>query len=374
MDRMAPDRVTFRAAHDQIPVFRRAEMPGGAVRACFNEPHVAPLEGLAEAIAAEIPKLNEYGAPLDEALGAIARAHRRSPDEVLLGSGSMDLIRALIGSVCEPGDEVVFSWLTFGGYVGACHAFGAQPVKVDTTPDGGHDIEALLAAVTDRTRVILVASPNNPSGRPLTRDQLARLVEGAPPHVVVALDEAYSEFSSSPRAAYGADLFGSADPDLPENVVILRTLSKAAALGGLRVGYALAAPRIIDGLSKMRTQNGVDRLAVAAAAFCFSPRGLDQIDERVEWIKAERQRIERTLRDRMERAEIDGKPHIDVPHSDGNFVWLPVGERAADLHAHLVAEARVNAQAFPGAGLRYTVVEEDANDRFIDAVTVWATS
>ncbi|WP_221583449.1 aminotransferase class I/II-fold pyridoxal phosphate-dependent enzyme [Microbacterium sp. G2-8] len=364
--------ISFRAAHDDIPLFRRAELPDGA-RACFNEPHVPPLEGLAEAIAAEIPHLNEYGSRLEGALANIARAHRRAPDEVLLGSGSMDLIRALIGSVCEPGDEVVFSWLTFEGYVGACHAHAATPVKVATMSDGSHDVDALLAAITDRTRVVLLASPNNPSGRALTRDQLDRLLAEVPPHVVLALDEAYSEFSSSPRAAYAADLFGSADPNLPDNVVVLRTLSKAAALASLRVGYALATPDVIDGLSKMRTQNGVDRLAVAAAEFCFTDRGLEQIEDRAWWIKAERQRIERTLRDRMERAEIDDRPHIDIPHSDGNFVWLPVGERADDLRRHLVDTAGIVPRAYTGAGVRYTVIEPEHNDRFIDAVTEWAT-
>ncbi|WP_051172339.1 aminotransferase class I/II-fold pyridoxal phosphate-dependent enzyme [Microbacterium indicum] len=365
--------IAFREAHDRIPAFARADFPEGAVRACFNEPHFPPLDGLAEAIAAEIPHLNEYGAPLEEALGAIARAHRREPDEVLLGSGSMDLIRALVAAVCEPGDEVLFSWLTFEGYLQACHAAAAVPVTVPTAPDGGHDVDALLGTITDRTRVVLVASPNNPSGRALTREQFDRLVAEMPPHVVLALDEAYSEFASSPRARFGADLFGDGDPELPDNVVILRTLSKAVALASLRVGYALASAGTISALARLRTQNGVDRLAVAATAHVFSEKGLEQIEDRVEWTKAERQRIERTLRDRMEKAEIDGRPHIEIPHSDGNFVWLPVGERAAELRAHVLEAAGIVIRAYPGAGVRYTVIEEEHNSAFVDAVSDWAT-
>ncbi|MBP2436669.1 aminotransferase class I/II-fold pyridoxal phosphate-dependent enzyme [Microbacterium amylolyticum] len=368
------DRLTFRAAHDQISVFERARIPEGVARACFNEPHFPPLDGLAEVIAGEVPHLNEYGGRTEEAVAAIAAAHRREPDEVLLGSGSMDLIRAVIASVCEPGDDVIFSWLTFEGYVSACHASAATPVMVPTTADGGHDVDAILAAITDRTRVVLVASPNNPSGRPLMREQFDRLVAGVPPRVILALDEAYSEYASSPRAAFGASLFGDGDPVLPENVVILRTLSKAAALAGIRAGYALAAPRVIGGIAKLRTQLSVDRLAVAAAWFCFTRDGLDQIEDRVEWVKAERQRIERTLRDRMEKAEIEGRRHIAIPHSDGNFVWLPVGEKADELHATLLSDARILARSFPGVGLRYTVVEEDVNARFIETVTAWATT
>ncbi|WP_110590085.1 aminotransferase class I/II-fold pyridoxal phosphate-dependent enzyme [Microbacterium suaedae] len=364
--------VPFRAAHDQIPVFRRTPLPAGAARACFNEPHVPPLDGLAEAVAAEIPHLNEYGSRVDEARANIARAHGRQADDVLLGSGSMDLIRALIGSVCEPGDEVVTSWRTFEGYLPACHAHGATPVRVPTTAEGAHDVDSLLAAITERTRILLIASPNNPSGRALTREQLDRLLAEVPSRVVLALDEAYSEFATSPRAAFGAPLFAPA-PALPENVVVLRTLSKSAALASLRVGYALAAPGVIEGLSKMRTQNGVDRLAVAAAEFCFTDHALEQIEDRVTWIAAERQRIERTLRDRMERAEIEGKPRIEIVHSDGNFVWLPVGSRAEELRDHLVDEARVVPRAYAGEGVRYTVIEAEHNDRFVDAVSEWAT-
>lgn len=366
--------IAFRRAHDRIEAFRRAEIPEGVQRACFNEPHVAPLDGLEAAITAEIPFLNEYGARLDGALGAIARAHGTDPDRVLLGSGSMDLIRALIAAVCEPGDEVLFSWRTFEGYVGACHAHAATPVTVPAAPDGSHDVDALLAAITERTRVLLVASPNNPSGRALTRDQFDRLVAEVPSRVVLALDEAYSEFASSPRARFAAPLFGDPVSGLPENVVVLRTLSKAAGLAGLRVGYALAEPRVIEGLAKMRTQNGVDRLAVAATEFVFSPRGLEQIEDRAAWIVAERQRIERTLRDRMERAEIEGRPSIPIVHSDGNFVWLPVGERADELHAHIVEHARVLPRVYSGEGVRCTVIEAEHNDRVIDAVSEWATS
>lgn len=364
--------LTFRAAHEQISPFRRVAMPEGTARACYNEPHLAPIAGLAEAIAAEIPHLNEYGSRSEQAARNIAGAHGTDPGRVLLGSGSMDLIRALIGSLCEPGDEVVFSWRTFEGFVDACRVHAAEPVRVPTAGDGSHDVDALLAAITPRTRILLLASPNNPSGRALTREQLARLIDEVPDTVVLALDEAYSEFASSPRAAFVAPM----ERELmktPENVVVLRTLSKGAALAGLRVGYLLADPAVVQAVAKMRTQNGVDRLAVAAAEHCFSPDGLAQIEDRVEWIKAERQRIERTLRDRMELAEIDGKPHIDIAHSDGNFVWLPVGERAEDLGAHLIEAARINARVYAGEGVRYTVIEEAVNDAFIDAVAEWAT-
>jgi histidinol-phosphate aminotransferase len=368
MGRMA---LTFRAAHDKITPFRRTAIPEGTARASLNESHLAPIAGLAEAVSAEVPHLGEYGSRAEQAVRNIARAHGTDPERVLLGSGSTDLVRALVGSVCEPGDEVIVGFAS-DGYADACRVHAAEPVCVPTSADGSHDVDALLAAITQRTRILLLASPRTPSGRALTRDQLARLIAEVPAHVVLALDEAYSEFASSPRAAFVAPV----ERDLmkvPENVVVLRSLSRGAGLPGIRVGYLIADPRVVQAVARVGTQDGVDRHAIAAAEHCFSPDGLAQIEDRVEWIKAERQRIERTLRDRMERAEIEGKPFIDIVHSDGNFVWLPVGERADELRDHLIATARVAPRSYAGEGVRYTVIDEAHNDAFIDGVAEWAT-
>ena len=364
--------ITFRAAHDTITPLDRFTVAEGTARACFNEPHFAPIAGLAEAIAAEISHLNQRGSRAEQAVRAIARAHSTDPERVLLGSGSTDLLRALIGAVCEPGDEVVLSGSAGEDDEDLCRVHAAEPVRVPAGSDGAHDVQALISAITPRTRVVLIATPSRATGRALNREQLATLIAEVPGDVVLALDEGYSEFASSPRAAFVAPIEREL-MDVPENVVVVRTLSTGAALAGLRVGYLLADPRVVRAIAKMGTQEGVARLAAAAAEHCFSPDGLAQIDDRVEWIKAERQRIERTLRDRMERAEIEGKPFIDIVHSDGNFVWLPVGERAEELYEYLIETVRITARVYPGYGVRYTVIEEPHNDAFIDAVAEWAT-
>ena len=343
--------LTFRAAHDRPAPFHRASEP---------ESHFAPIAGLAEAVDAELAHLNEHGSRAEQATRGIARAHGTDPEWVLLGSGTADLVRALADAVCEPGDEVVTSGLEQGG-----------AGQVATAADGSHDIDALLAAITPRTRVVLLANPHALTGRALTRDQLARLIDEVPDDVVLALDEAHSEFASSPRAAFVAPV----ERDLmrvPENVVVVRAISTVVALAGFHIGYLLADPRVVEAVSGAGAQEAVDRLAIASTEHCFSPDGLAQIEDRVEWIKAERQRIERTLRDRMERAEIDGKPFIPIVHSDGNFVWIPAGERADALRDHL-AEAGVTPRSFAGEGVRYTVIDEAHNDAFIDAVAEWAT-
>lgn len=345
--------LTFRAAHDQTSSLHESD---GAPAA--NESHFAPIAGLAEAVDAELAHNGEHGSRAEQATRAIARAHGTDPERVLLGSGPADLLRALAGAVCGPGDEVVVSGLGWG-----------SATRVATAPDGSHDVDALLAAITPRTRILLIASPHALTGRALTRDQLARLIAEVPGDVMLALDEAHSEFASSPRAAFVAPL----ERDLmrvPENVVVVRSISTVVALAGFGIGYLIADPRVVEAIAG--AQEAVDRLAIASTEHSFSPDGLAQIEDRVEWIKAERQRIERTLRDRMERAEIDGKPFIEIVHSDGNFVWIPVGERADELRDHL-AGAGLAPRSFAGEGVRYTVIDEAHNDAFIDAVAEWAT-
>ncbi|MBF0817180.1 aminotransferase class I/II-fold pyridoxal phosphate-dependent enzyme [Microbacterium paludicola] len=358
MAEIVDDGVQFRRSLEAVPAFRRALFPEGRIRAGLNESHLPPIEGLLEAIVTEVPLLHRYGGPGEAAIEAVAEAHGRDVDEVLLGAGSSALIHTVIGSVCEPGDEVLFSWLTFEGYLGACHAAGAVPVPVPWTAEGGHDVDALLASVTERTRVVVISTPNNPSGTPLWRTQFDQLAAQLPPRVIILLDEAYSEFGGDPDAFYGT-----MRTDLPENAVVLKTLSKACGLASLRAGFLLGAPRIVDGVSRMRAANAVSRLAQAGMAYCYSPVGRELIAARVDAIVTERRRIEDALQQRG----------IPAARSEGNFVWLPAGERALELFTH-VADAGILARAYEGYGLRYTVDTVESNDLFVEAVAGWWTA
>ncbi|MGI6877292.1 aminotransferase class I/II-fold pyridoxal phosphate-dependent enzyme [Microbacterium sp. gxy059] len=237
---------------------------------------------------------------------------------------------------------------------------------VGPAPDGGDDVEAILAAATPETRAVVVANPHRITGRPLARDAFDRLLAGVPEGVLIVVDETLADVVSTPRAAVASEMFGAAVA-LPENVAVLRALPIAA--GPAPGAFLLAGPAVRDRLSVPDPSPA----APAALAHAYSDDGLDELDARVEWLKAERQRIERTLRDRMERAEIDGRPHIPIVHADGCFVWIPVGDRAQELRAHLLAEAGALTLAVPGRGVRVTVRDAATNDRIIDAITAWAT-
>ena len=258
----------------------------------------------------------------------VARAHGTSPDCVALAGAVTDAIRALAGSAGER--ALVLTHL-----------------------------DAALDARTARSKILLVASPSVPAGRALTRDELALLIEATPEGGLVIIDESLSEFATSPRAAFAAPLLGPVHTD--PRVAVVRAVSADVDSDAPPAGYAIAAPEVIAGLTPdeptadQRTE--IERH--------LSPDGIDDALDRADWIAAERQRIERTLRDRMEKAEIDGKPFIDIVHSDGDAVWLPVGDRAAEL------AAVAGGTEYPGEGVRYRVGSD--NDAFIDAVSEWAT-
>ncbi|MGO1266969.1 MAG: aminotransferase class I/II-fold pyridoxal phosphate-dependent enzyme [Microbacterium gubbeenense] len=256
-----------------------------------------------------------------EARVLVARAHDTTPDRVALASSVTVLVRALAGSAVDE----------------------EHPAGLDTALD----------PQAARERILFVASPSVPEGRALTRDELGRLIEATPEGGLVIIDESLSAFATSPRAAFAAPLLAPATTD--PRVAIVRTAPTGAA-------YAIAAPGVIAGLAT----EAPTAEQLAAIARSFSPDGLDEVLDRAEWVAAERQRLERTLRDRMERAELDDKPFIDIVHSDGDAVWIPVGDRSAAL------AARAGGSEFPGAGVRYEIGSD--NDAFVDAVSEWATS
>ncbi len=349
-------RVEFRSAHEGIERFGRQPFPTGLMRANLNESPFAPLPGLAEAIAAEVPSLNRYGGDLAGATAAVARAFHRAEDEVILEAGSSSMLQNTIGALCDPGDEVVFSWLTFTGYVGATLAHSATPVRVPWR-EGGHDVERLIAAVTPRTKIVMLSSPNNPSGTALTKDEYDALVERIPANVLIVLDEAYADFVTSEGAFLGAQA-----TDLPENVVVIKTMSKAMGLAGLRLGFMLGAPRLLRGFHRVNTGNTVSRLTMAAVKHCFSPESLAIVAQRVSYLAAERDRME---------AEISAAG-LPVSHSDASFLWLSVGAACDDLLAAIAADAGTVARAYPPEGVRYTVDLKETNDRVIAAVIRWS--
>ena len=192
---------------------------------------------------------------------ALARKNRIPPEWITLGNGSNDILELVTRAVAQLGDEIVFSQHAFAVYPLATQAVGATAVEVKATAaDLGHDLPAMLAAITARTKLIFVANPNNPTGSFLTGTQINNFLKQVPSHVVVVLDEAYNEYLK-PEQQYDAIEMVKHFP----NLVVSRSFSKAYGLAGLRLGYGISQPCLTDLCNRIRQPFNVNSLAQAAA-------------------------------------------------------------------------------------------------------------
>lgn len=323
---------------------------GDVVKLASNEAPFGPLAAAQAALAGAIAGVNRYPDDRSRELGAALAAHYGvEPAQVLLGAGSVDLCRLAFAATVDPGDEVVFARPSFDMYpILAQHADGVA-VGVPLAADA-HDLDAMADAVTERTRLVFVCNPNNPTGTSVGRDALARFLRRVPHDCLVVLDEAYREFVTTPDFGDGLELLAR-----HENVAVLRTFSKAYGLAALRVGYAIAQPDVIAELRKVAMPFRVNGLAQVAALASLGAH--DEMRARVGEVVAERERLASALDDLG----------VAVPRSDANFVWLGVGALAAEL-GEISEQHGVVVRVFPGVGVRVTVGTAADNDRVVGVV------
>lgn len=320
-----------------------------AIKLASNETPWSPLPAVVDAIARAAQGANRYAdhraTELREALAA-ARGIR--PDQVTVGAGSVGLLQQLLLSYGEPGTEVVYPWRSFEVYPVYTRLVGATPVTVPLV-DHHTDVDAVAEAVTERTRLVLVANPNNPTGTAVTVGALARLADGLHDDVLLVVDEAYHEFADD---ALGdpVDAFVGTD----DNVVVLRTFSKAHGLAGMRVGYAMGHPEVIATIDKTLFPFAVNAAAQAGALAALAHE--DEVLERCAAIVVERGRVLSSLRD---------AGHV-LPDPQANFLWLPLQERTDDIYLALEKQGVVT-RPFSGEGIRVTIGTPDENDRFLAA-------
>ncbi|MGH7097061.1 MAG: histidinol-phosphate transaminase [Stellaceae bacterium] len=237
----------------------KAEGVARPIRLASNESALGPsAKAIAayQALAGEIHRYPDGSAA--ELRAAIGRAHGLDPERIVCGAGSDELITFLLRAYAGAGDEVLYSRHGFLMYAIGAQAVGATPVAAPER-DLTADVEALLARVTPKTRVVLLANPNNPTGTYLGNDAMRRLHQGLPSSVLLAIDAAYAEFADRNDYEPGVRLVDSAD-----NVVMLRTFSKIHALAGLRLGWAYCPPVIVDVLNRVRGPFNVTAPAIAA--------------------------------------------------------------------------------------------------------------
>lgn len=313
-----------------------------------NENPYPPLPGVVEAVQAAVEQMNRYPDMGSTALyAALSSALDVPVEDLSVATGSVGLIYQLVQAFCEPGDEVVFAWRSFEAYPIAVTAAGAASVRVPLRPDARHDLDAMAAAITERTRIVLVCTPNNPTGPAVTQAELDAFLAQVPAHVLVVVDEAYLEFVRMDDAVDGLATYRAHG-----NVVLTRTFSKAYGLAGFRVGYAVAPAPIAAALRAVSLPFGVSSVAQTAAIASLERR--DELLERVDALVAERTRVVDGLRERG----------WDVPEAQGNFVWFALGGRTADF-AVAADELGIVVRPFAGEGARVSIGETEANDRLL---------
>ncbi|HMG29993.1 MAG TPA: pyridoxal phosphate-dependent aminotransferase [Jiangellaceae bacterium] len=350
----------LRSALDALPSYKPGRPAAAAgegpqvYKISSNENPYPPLPGVLDAVAEAAAVMNRYPDMFASGLVAALAARFDVPaSHLATGTGSVGVLQQILQATAAEGDEVIYAWRSFEAYPIVVGISAATPVRVPLDTAARHDLDAMAEAVTDRTRLILVCSPNNPTGPVVGRDEMTAFLDRVPGDVLVVVDEAYCEFVRDPGAVDGVDVYR----DRP-NVCVLRTFSKAYGLAGLRVGFAIAHEPVADALRKTAVPFGVSGVAQHAAIESLHRE--DALLERVESLVAERSRVRGALLDQG----------WSVPVTEANFVWLALGEDTVEF-ARACDDAGVVVRPFPGEGCRVTVAEPEAGDLFLRVAAEW---
>lgn len=348
--------LTGQTAHEPRPSPADLDQRPGGIRLFANESPYAPIASVSEAIKEAATAVNRYPKPFLRSTLALAIANRFDLDyrQVSLGAGSMALVHGLVQLVAERGDEALHLWPSYRAFADGAAVAGATLVSVDLT-DHRHDLPGLAAAITERTRVIYLCNPNNPTGAVIKRHELQMFLDLVPSDVLVILDEVYIDFADDPDVVSGIEV-----AEGRENVAVVRSFSKAYGLAGLRVGYSITVPEVAEILNRVLVPFSVSGIALAAAAASLQPEAAREVRDRVTRIVSERARV---------AAELDRLGFDPVP-SSANFLYLPMGERGP-LFVAKAASLGIEILSFPGAA-RVTIGSAEENDAFLRAAEQFA--
>lgn len=344
-----------RPAVQAMPAYRpgkaaeQAEAEHGitdAIKLASNENPYPPVPSVIAAMTEAAGKVNRYcdhlAVELRTAIGDMVGADLNS---VAVGCGSVGLLQQLCLAYLDPGDHVVYPWRSFEAYPVNVQMMGAEAIPVPLV-DHAFDLDAVADAVTDRTKIIMLATPNNPTGTALSVHELRAMLANVPTDVIVLVDEAYREFLNP---SFGDPIALLADHP---NVVVSRTFSKAYGLAGVRVGYLVAAPPIVDEVNKVLAPFAVNGIAQAAALAALNAR--DEYEPLLQNLRDERSRVVAALT----------AAGWDLPDAQANFVYLPLGERTQEVYVDMEKRGVVT-RPFAGEGIRVTISTPEENDRFL---------
>lgn len=322
-----------------------------------NENHLAPLPVVLKSITdpGQVPA--NYPDPKSTKLVADIAAHLDvDASEIVPGAGASEILSALTNITLEAGTSVVYPWPSFEMYPILASARGAEKRPVPLLEDGRHDFPGLVAAIDDTTRLILLCSPNNPTGLSISTAELDGFMAEVPAEVIVVLDEAYFEFATDAEVVDGMAAYRK----FP-NLVLARTFSKAHGLAGLRVGFGVADPTIATALRQVIAPFSVTSTAQVAAVESLSCN--DEVLVRAKDVAATRDQFAQDLRN----------AGLTVTDSQGNYVWVSLpDDDAQDFEAACAAQA-VAVRKLSG-GVRISIGPDEALDRVREVATKFAAS
>lgn len=317
-----------------------------AIKLASNENPYPPVASVVDAMTRAATGVNRYCDHLAVDLRtALASRLGVTVDGVAVGCGSVGLLQQLCLAYLDPGDEAVYPWRSFEAYPVYTQMLGATSVHVPLV-DHAFDLDAVATAVTDRTKLIFLATPNNPTGTAVSVDAIRAMLAQVPDDVIVLVDEAYREFLD-PGLGDPLELLA-AHP----NVVVSRTFSKAYGLAGLRVGYLVADPSIVDEVNKVLIPFAVNGVAQAAALAALE--AADEYEPLLSTLRDERARVVAALT----------AQGWALPDTQANFVYLPTAERTDQLYLDMERRGVVT-RPFSGEGIRVTIGSPEQNDRFL---------
>lgn len=341
----------FRSVLDEYVAYRPGKVvrspEGRSYKLSSNESPYGPLPSVREVIADAGGLVNRYPDNGCTALiEAIAARHGVPEEHVAVGCGSVGVAQMLLESIGEPGVEVVYAWRSFEAYPTLADLSGVTSVRVPLA-DETHDLAAMGDAISDRTGLVFVCNPNNPTGTVVRRRELEAFFDRVPEDCLIVLDEAYREYIRDPEVPDGLSLYA----DRP-NLAVLRTFSKAYGLAGLRVGFMVAQEPIASQVRKTYLPFSVNSVAQAAAIASLAAE--DELLDRVESTVKERGRVYDALTAEGWR----------VAPSEANFVWLRLDEDTMPFSAACDA-AGVSVRPFAGEGARVSIGSPEENDAFL---------
>jgi len=329
------------------------------VKLASNENPLGPSQKALVAMQDQLSELARYPDGNGfELKNKLAKIHNVDTHQITLGNGSNDILEFVARTFVRAEDEVIFSQHAFAIYPLVTQAVGGHSCEV-AAKNWGHDLEAMLAAITERTRLIFIANPNNPTGTWLPEDELRTFLQQVPKNVIVVLDEAYFEYAHHPLMKLSQYPNGIQLLEQFENLVVTRTFSKAYGLAGLRVGYGVSRFEISDLMNRVRQPFNVNSLALCAAAAALDDQA--HIDKSISLNIQGMQQINNA---------IDALSLTYIP-SAGNFVCFDLGRLAAPIYTELLKQGvivRPVANYSMPNHLRVTIGTRIENDKFITAL------